>query len=289
VAAIGSRSAANLALLALVAGLAALAWWLEGRGPAAPERRLSTIVPRAVKVIELRSRALGEVLLERTDRGWRMRRPYPLAASGERVERLLALLNAPSLGGFRAAGNDLAEYGLDPPRATLRVDGERFELGATEPLDGRRYVLHDGEVHLTADVWVRYLELPAAALVDPAPLGPAARVRALALPGLRLREGPSGWRAEPAGRLASADRAVALVAAWEHAQAFAVRPLDPALEWHEEVAVEVAGEPRPLRFRVARGERELILARPDLGLQYHLTRDEGERLLGPGAAAPGGR
>ncbi len=75
-----------------------------------------------------------------------------------------------------------------------------------------------------------------------------------------------------------ADSILMLVDAWRHAQATAVRPYEQSLDWKDVIRIELADG--DLRFDLAHTDYELILGRPELGIQYHMTKGAGARLLG---------
>ena len=78
----------------------------------------------------------------------------------------------------------------------------------------------------------------------------------------------------------AADAARDLADAWIAAKASAVRNLDSTLDWREGVAVALKGTQSPIRFSVARNEREVMFARREWNLQYHFPRAKGLRMLG---------
>lgn len=88
--------------------------------------------------------------LVRQDRQWRLQQPVSWPANGFAVTTLLNQLRALEwesqfpLSQLSEAGQSLADYGLDKPRALLRLEtaGERLELALGQPRDlgGRLYV-----------------------------------------------------------------------------------------------------------------------------------------------------
>jgi len=75
---------------------------------------------------------------------------------------------------------------------------------------------------------------------------------------------------------------------WKHSQAFGVHNY-MARESLAEISIYLSGEPEPLRFHVTDTEPWLIIARPELDLEYHFNLEFYDRLLRPGAdSTPGG-
>ena len=76
---------------------------------------------------------------------WRIEAPCSLAASGARVAPLLEALDATRLT-RDAAEVDLPGAGLEPPVATLEVDGREVDVGGPDLGGARRYVRAGGRV-----------------------------------------------------------------------------------------------------------------------------------------------
>lgn len=272
-----SRTLTNVALLVLVAALAAAIALVQRGGDGPALEPLTRTIPGAVSRIRLETGAGEPIVLRRSDGGWDLVAPLAMAANDFRVNALLGVLAAPVRLRIDAAGETLARYGLASPRGRVLLDGQEILFGDTEPINARRYLLHDGTVALVDDAFVAHLGASAASYVHPAPLGRDPSPRSIRLSGVRVLADAGGWRVEPGGAGPAAAAAARLADAWKGAQATAVRPYEPGLDWREEIVVEDAdGE---LRFDVARTEYEVILGRRDAGIQYHLTKAAGARLV----------
>lgn len=236
----------NVVLLVVAAGLAALIVVVpeEEEAPALePLTRGST-----EEIFSIRIEKAGEetIALRRRDGAWDLVEPLAMDANDFRVNTLLGVLSAPVHAWIDAKPSELHRFGLSSPLARILLNDDAILFGTTEPIHGRRYLLHDGRIALVDDAYFSHLSSSAANYVNPKPLG-------------RDAEGadvPESWR---------------------NASATAVRPYEPGLDWSEQIAVKVGADERI--FDVARTEYEVVLARPELGIQYHLTRAAGERLL----------
>ena len=266
----------NLGLLAAIGVLCILVLYDE------PERerlRVSDIEPSSVLRVRFQPSRAPALELRRHRDGWQLVAPLELPANAIRVESLLAVAAAESLDGFRAAGNDLEQFGLSPPRARLELGSAVFEFGDTDPLDGRRYVFHDGQVHLVVDTFFQHLGASAASYVHPAPLGPGAEPVSIALATQRLYLKDGTWALEPASSEHGPDQLGELAARWQAAQAVSVEPLLRELPWQTQVQVVIRGRAEPIDFLVLAREHDVVLGRLDAGVQYRLVRSSGERLL----------
>lgn len=272
------RALLNIGLLVLVLVLGLLAFYEPGleRPPAAVT--LTALSPQNIKHIRIERQGAAPILLERRNDVWRMIEPLEVAANAVRIDSLLRVLKTPSHSRYGTAALDLTRLGLDPPKARLIVDGTTIGFGVTEPLNHRRYVLAADNVHLIDDIAYYYLTSDYTSFVSNALLEEDRKPVAIRLPdrALTLRDG--GWRADPQPPGFSADAAVRLADAWRHAQAIEVRPYkstgkDPF------VTLTLEGAEDPLRFEIVAREPDLLLGRPDLGIQYLLPRSAAEDLF----------
>ena len=277
--ALRARVLVNLALIALAAGLAALIWLDPWGGEPPAAERLSAIDPGTVNSLRIERPEQAPIMLERAGSGWRLRSPISLPANPYRVAALLAIASAPVHDAFRAEGNDLRQFGLDPHRVRLLMNQHEFRFGDAEPLAGFRYVHYGADVHLVSDSFFHHLLATAPAFVDLAPIGSDLRAESITLSGTTLRLEGGRWHADPADLRFGAEAAERLAGAWSGARATSVRAFEPGLDWREEVRIRLVGHPEPLHFVVARLRHELVLGRPERKIQYHFPQQAGLDLV----------
>jgi hypothetical protein len=283
---VGQRTLINLALLLMVAGLALVIALAPDEEPPLALELLSNENPRAVSRIRLKQAADTTIELRRVDGSWRLVEPIGIAANDFRVQTLVQILEAPVHTRIDTTPRQLARFGLAPPRARILLDEKEVLFGDTEPIHGRRYLLYDGKVALVDDTFFSHVSSKAANYVNLALLGRDPDPQSLRLPGIRVYRDAGDWRLDSDGGNVDADSISMLVDAWRHAQATAVRPYEQSLDWNDVIRIELAdGE---LRFDLAHTRYEVILGRPELGIQYHLTKGGGARLLGIKAADKSG-
>ena len=279
------RLALNLLLAVLLAGTVAFVAFGPDPGDADPRTAVSNLDPASITRIELRNHAGQYTQFQRSADHWRLAPPLDLAANRIKIARLLAIASASSLEGFKAAGNDLGQFGLDPPQAELFLNDTRFALGRTEPLDGRRYLLHNGQVHLVEDGYFQLLNADAPSFVDPSPLGPQARLTALTLPEGSMHWDGRVWQSSGLGD-PGADWFKSVAERWATAQAVVVRPFSEDAQWSGKITVQIETQTQPFVFEFRWTQHELVLARRDRGIQYHMLRRAMEPIMtSPGSAS----
>lgn len=276
--ALGSRTLLNLALAGTVAVLALLAIYEPGKEapqPAAPLLAMNSDTIRKIRIERVNG---PTVVLQREGSRWRMVEPLQLGVNDYRISSLLRITETASLGSFAASPDQLEQYGLASPNATLTLnDTTPIDFGNSTPLDMRRYVRIGDTVHLIGDNYYYHLIGTPTTFASNALLDDTAAISRIDLPGLQLVQQEGKWSATPAPNDFSADQVTQLLDHWRHAQALEVAPYDGRKG--EQVRITLAGSDEPLVFLITQRTPELILARPDLKVQYHLTEANGTALL----------
>jgi hypothetical protein len=273
-----SRNRLNLALLILVVGLAALVYWLSTRDEAPQIETLATLDTSTVERIVIERRERPGILLEKRTSGWWLVAPIDIAASSFRVNSILELPQTQSRASYGAEELELARYGLEPPRASVTFGELRFDFGDINPVNRYRYVRIGDRVHLVSDLLFDTLNADVASYVGPRLLPEGTKITRLALPALTVtRSAEVGWDLAPAQPEASADDVQRLIDEWQRAEALWAKPYAAT---EPEGVIEVGlDDGRVLRFEIAETKPDLVLARPDLELQYTLEPSTASRLL----------
>ncbi|HEX2668651.1 MAG TPA: DUF4340 domain-containing protein [Gammaproteobacteria bacterium] len=280
--ALNPRSRLNLALLALVALLGAFAYFRPGlKAPV----QAPPVAADAMALSDVRIALAGkpEIHLVRKGEAWRMQAPLDFPADDALMQGLLDSLAAPLEPGFPAAGTDLAKYGLDKPLARLWLDGKEYAFGLLQPVSKQRYVLHGDKVRLVDDYVFYRIAHDTYWWLDKRLVPEGARITALQLPHATLTQDPKGtWQLAPANKDATPETIQTLVDAWQDAYAMGMAPIGKGKRLGE-VALSLAGAKEPLRFLILDDPDYLILARPDLKLEYQVDISRNDALLVPGA------
>lgn len=273
-----SRLLLNLVLLVAILLLAAVALFepaLE-RNPAPTV--ITALKPGDITHLRVERPDGSMVAFERRADRWWLVAPVTIPASDYRAQAVLRIAQAASLGRYDAAEADLTVLGLDQPE--LRIvynDDTVIDVGLQAALEQRRYVRIGEAVHLIDGSGYYHLVGEYPTFVDTALLPPDARITALHLPDLEVVQREGRWAAlpEPAGF--SADAVNSLLEHWRHTRALDVTRHTPRRS-RGAVRVELA-DGSEISFAVMARQPELILARPELGLEYRLTAEAAERLF----------
>ena len=268
-----SRLALNLGLLALIAILAAVAVLKPGK----KEEPQPTLL--AGKLDELNHVTLQnkeKLTFEKKDGLWWLTAPFAAPVNQVRMRQLLEVGEAASSAHYPIKPEELAQFGLDQPQATLALGDSILQFGTTDPINMRRYVRMGDTLHLVDDNFFHHLTASATDYVDKKLIPEGAKIRQIELPGLKAMKGADGhWTAEPAGD-GKTDWAE-LASTWATARAIEVKRLEKDSQG-DTIRITL-NEGSPIEFIILRKQPALTLARRDLGLQYEITADTSRDLL----------
>jgi len=268
----------NLLLAIMVLGLALFIYFDPDKATDDDRPAISNIDPDSVTSIKI-TRLQGEPLsFIKRDGQWFILGETEFRADDFQVSTLLALARSITDRKYPAQTLDLKPMGLLPPLVNISFDDVRFDIGTTEPIDRNRYVMHDTTVYLVPDRFQHLLNARYTNFIDRRLLPPDAVVTGLELPGLVLqRDSDKRWQLQPEDKTLGADAIRTLVSSWENARALYVRAASGYQG--ETLRIHLDGVDEPLDFALHRDYKDIILARPDLGIQYHLAGDAGLKLL----------
>jgi hypothetical protein len=142
----------NLLLLGVASLLGLLVWWSQPP----PLPALTRLDPQKIGRIQINDLQGREIKLTQDQGQWMS---GTQRADQKRVGQLLKICGTPSLNRFEAP-DDLSPYGLDPALLVMKLDDATLRFGSNDPLNGWRYVLYRGEVHLIADGFYHHLNAP---------------------------------------------------------------------------------------------------------------------------------
>lgn len=274
------RAIVNLGLLLLVAALGTLAYLQPGIESEEQREPLTGLAPEQVDRIEITRKEGERLLFTRGESGWEIAQPIEGAANEFRIEPLLGVAETESFARYQAEESELAEYGLAQPRAVLRLNDVELRFGDTEPIDHRRYVMIGNTVHLTEDRYYHRIQSPLPAFVSLRLLPPDSQPVKITLPEFSVERGGEGrWRIAPAEPEVSTDAINTFVDRWSGAQAIEVSRYEGEGSGPDRIRVTLTGSAEPMEFLRIESGPETVLARPDIGMSYHLSPEQGPRLL----------
>jgi len=269
-----SRLWLNLALLLLIAILVSFVYFKPGTKKPKPPEVLTSLQAAEIKSIKIEPANTPAVELTRIGSGWQMVAPLKIRADQFLVKTILDNIHGDVSSSFTANQADLDQYGLSPPQLRLWLNGTEFDFGGTEPIHNNRYVKSGDEIRLTGNLLFYRINHSPFWWASRRLLPEDAHIIGLQLPDATLTLKGTQWQLAPANPAITSDAIQTLVDNWENAQAISSDKIGSGKS-QGEVAIELAGGGQPLRFAILKDPNFLVLARPDLGLEYQL--DSGQR------------
>ncbi|HYQ71906.1 MAG TPA: DUF4340 domain-containing protein [Gammaproteobacteria bacterium] len=281
------RNLLNIGMVGLVIGLGLAAWFRPGLEPPVSPTPLTTLNPAQVNHIQINRRLQPPLTFTRQANDWLLAGEPALPASPFQVHALLALLQAKVERHYSVETLDPGELGLDPPQASVILDGTTTLLiGDTEPLDSLRYIQYGTTVYLVEDRYQHLINADRTNFIERRLLDANTVITRLTLPDLTLAQAADGsWALTPDDPDVSTAAMQQLLTNWQQASALYVRSHTPG-GTATQITLALAGSDTPVIFDLVARTPQLILARPDLGIEYHFSNGADARLLGLGPATP---
>lgn len=273
-----SRWLINLGLLLAIGIMTLIARYEPGIEKEPAAAKLTPVTTDEITRIEVTRKTHDPLLLQLDGADWRVGSNPSLPAEPSQVMSLARLADQTAERSYAAADLDLKKLELDPPRSRVTLNDLTLDFGALDALDGLRYVRVGPHVYLIPDLYQHLIDADASQFVRRRLLNPGAHIRRLELPGLTLSEDEGIWSTTPEADAAiDADRLVQFVEHWENAQALSLRR-DATNDDFGSVSILLRGQDQPLKLIIRSRDPELVLARPDWGVQYVMA-EPAERFL----------
>jgi hypothetical protein len=281
-----SRTLLNIALLLFVACLGGYVYYSSQQQAPSQPARLAQLTAGQVTRIDIEHNQ-RRIELRKDGERWRMLRPIEMNANAFRIDTLLNMLETTSHAAYPASTLDLQKYGLGDSSTSISFNDETIAFGIVNPINGYRYVLSGDTVHLIDDHFYPLVSSQTGTLVARELLDSDADIEKLVLPAHTLyRDETDRWHSDPD---MDPDVINETLYHWKNSQAFGVHNYMPR-ESLGDISVFLSGSPEPVQFQITDTDPWLIIARPDLDIEYHFNLEFYDRLLRPGAdtEGPGG-
>jgi hypothetical protein len=259
----------NLLLLLCVIGLAIFLGRGGNKEIVEPVVTLTDIQPDSIHLIHIERHDLDDIIFQKQGNNWVMQSPFKLPANPSRIQVMLSLLQAHSYDHFSAPDNDLTPYMLAVPAVSIVLDDTRIAFGDTNPLEEKlRYVLVKDTVHIINEGLFHQLQASATFFLDAKLIPPDASIKSIQLPELDIENTEDD-------ALTGAQRQI--INAWEQVESISLRKYEE-IEAIDTIKIELdSGE--LIEFVIVSNRPNLILARPERGIQYHISGTVSDNLF----------
>ena len=236
-----------------------------------PQQHITGLKPEIIESVEIQT-ADTALALKRDSGGWMLESPIRWPANNVNVERLLTIASVETDSRLAANEIDLATLGLKFPKAILRLNDTEVLFGATNNIGARRYTMVGSTVFLLPDQHLPFITQGLTAMVDRRLLPRTNEFIALKLPGFEIsRDDNNTWQLIDADGFEQGQIAT-LVENWQNLEASRVKLFAAEKMPRQKIRV-VFADGQNQEFFVMSIDPEIVVANPQIGLQYHFPAE----------------
>ena len=216
------------------------------------------------------------IRLQKKGSRWLITDPIQWFGNNITAERLTTLATLEATSELPRDQIKLSTLGLSIPRAVVMLNDQSIYFGNTNQIGNRRYLLVDDKVYLSSDIHFPFIAQGLSGLVDGRLLPASLDVKSIKSASFSLQKQSSNWISDNPGHPPEAIQA--LLRNWQTLPASAIRAYDDSHTPLHKVIV-TSEKTGTIEFFVLSIQPEIILARPDLKLQYHFPEHQYYTLL----------
>jgi len=265
-------------LLALVIGVSLLLGYRDRvQSGSEVTNPITSLMPADVMSVTIQLEDKRIVLGRLADQ-WLFISPLQWPANNITLQRILGISVSEAEASMAATGIDLSALGLQDPMVILSLNDTRIVFGTTNNISDRRYLMIGTTIYLLADIHLPFISQGIAGLIDRRLLPPSIPLKTLTLNERKLsKDSTDNWQSDAPTDI-SADRLNQFVNNWQTLEAPAVKIFNQTGMPLEKI---VAGldDDSEIEFLLMSIYPELVIARPDLGVEYHFHEKQQQELL----------
>ncbi len=261
------RMLINYLLLVLIIILT----WIGVKYPITEDQKINrnaitTLHAKNITDIKIET-ADGTIVLQKQGLSWMLQSPVNWFADNIAAERLTTLASLEPQSKLPREQIDLSTLGLRIPKAVVTLNNKSIYFGDTNRIGNRRYIMVDPNVYLASDIHYIFISEGLSGLLDKRLLPSQLELKELQFAGFKLHKKDSGWSSGNPDD--SAENVERLLKNWQHKQA-RIKPYDKSLTPLHKIKA-VLQNAQQIDFFVLSISPEIIIARPDLNIQYHFA------------------
>lgn len=243
-----------------------------------PVNSISNLKPQDIHTVIIETPDDNPVVLRYSGNQWLFEKPVQWPADNTTVERLTSIVQSKSDSRLPADEIELATLGLDSPQVTLILNDTRIEFGTTNNIGQRRYVKIAATVYLLPDLHLHFITQGLIGLIDRRLLPRSVSLKSLKLSNLILSKSSNDtWQGEASGE-AEKERINTLGNHWQTLNAGRIKTYDNS-RLPEQVIIAGLEDDSEIDFFLMATRPEIVIARPDLDVQYHFSENHYYDLL----------
>lgn len=225
--------------------------------------RLTSLSQQSIDSIRIEKKSGKDIIFKKNRSGlWFMQSPYKIKAHQFRIKTLLSLSQTEVKNNYAIEALKLSDYALDKPRAVIFFNQTKLTFGKKNPLNNLRYILAGNQLSLINDNSYPLVNAQAASFIELSLITDEFKITRLELTDKKQIKHSSSKQA--------------LLLLWANAQAFSVHRYMPRKNLGQ---VTLFSATSHISFNITDNDPWLILARPELEIEYHLEKPSQSKLL----------
>lgn len=234
------------------------------------ESRITSLKLQDINRISIQT-ADDNINLTRANGQWQIVSPIQWLANNITIERIIGIASSETDSKLSANDIDLSTIGLQFPKAILSLNDTRIHFGATNQIGERRYLLVHSTVFLLPDRHLPFINGGINGLIDQRLLPRALDLNSLKIGLLEITQTSNGgW--QDGDNTSSPDQLNTLIGNWQTLRASRIRGFKKKAAPLQKITAGLDNG-NEVEFFLMSIKPEIIIARPDLGLQYHFKKD----------------
>lgn len=260
-----SRLIINLCLLVFIVGAVLFLNYTKEDAEEITPTLVSEISAETINHIRIERPEKDPVEFRKEDEHWKMVSPYQVTANPKRIEAILNLLSSESTTQLSVNDIDIGRLGLNTPEVTVTLNDEPFNFGDVNPLDKKRYLMHNNTVHLIHDNLFPQITTSPTFFIETKLFSEDQQITRVQYPQLRLLKNDQRWQLE--SELNVDDEQIQLLGrSWQNLNASNVQKYSGLESLYNFEVTFLNGE--TISLEVISDLPSLVLARPEQGIQY---------------------
>ena len=228
--------------------------------------RITSLKATDINSITIRTADSG-IKLSKIQGRWHIDEPLNWYANNIAVERIIDIVNARTDSKLPSDEIDLSALGLQFPKAILILNNQQIAFGGTNKIGERRYLQIDNTVYLLKDRYLPFITQGINGLLDRRLLPGALVLKSLDLSDQSIfKRQDNSWSSDNTGL--TSIQAGQIISNWQTLEASRIQQYRRDLVPKQKITAKL-DQQYAIEFHVLSITPQLVIARPDLGLEYH--------------------
>ncbi|MCP4076174.1 MAG: DUF4340 domain-containing protein [Gammaproteobacteria bacterium] len=235
---------------------------------------ITTLKPNNITDIKIET-ADETLVLKKQGTSWSVVSPVNWFANNISAERIASLAGVEPQSKLPIDQIDISTLGLRIPKAVVTLNQKSIYFGDTNRIGNRRYLMAEPNIYLVSDIHYIFISQGLSGLLDNRLLPSKLDLTELKFSAFSVTKSGPTWSTDATGK--SSQAASQLISNWRQKQA-SIKPYDKTLNPLQKIIARLqSGE--EVEFFVLSIKPEIIIARPDLNIQYHFPDHQYYELL----------